>query len=112
MPATDDENWRALSLPHDFVVEGNFSKDAVMSSGYLPYGVGWYRRHFALASSLEGSVFYLDLEGVQTSSMVYLNGALLGLWGYGYTPQRYFLGPGQLLFGGADNVLAIQVDGE
>ena len=109
-PNTDDSAWRTLSLPHDFVVEGNATQSGDMAHGYLPYGVGWYRKHFALPAALAGAVLYLDVEGAQTASAVYLNGALISLWGYGYTPNRIFLNASQLVFGGADNLLAIQVD--
>ena len=33
-PGTNDANWRQLDLPHDFVVEGNFSESADKSHGY------------------------------------------------------------------------------
>jgi beta-galactosidase len=32
-PATNDSAWRQLDLPHDFVLEGNFSKNADPSHG-------------------------------------------------------------------------------
>jgi beta-galactosidase len=43
-----DNNWRKLDLPHDWGVEGKFSKlhPATFSGGALPGGVGWYRKHF------------------------------------------------------------------
>ena len=37
-----------------------------MSQGYLPFGVGYYRKHMVLPASLStSSVFYIDLEGAQ-----------------------------------------------
>ncbi len=38
LPSTNDSSWRSLNLPHDFVVEGNFSQGADMAHGYLPFG--------------------------------------------------------------------------
>jgi len=112
LPATDDSAWRALDLPHDFVVEGNFSKSASTSQGYLPFGVGWYRRHLAIPAGLAASTLWLDVDGAQTDSTVYLNGFLLGpTHSYGYTESRYFIANKSFVnFGGA-NVLAIKVDG-
>ena len=52
---------------------------------------------------------YLDFDGIQTKSEVYLNGHLLGTWGYGYTGSRYFLNSSVLKLGG-DNLLAVKVD--
>ncbi|MDE7474306.1 MAG: hypothetical protein K2M71_01615, partial [Duncaniella sp.] len=38
----DDSSWRELTLPHDWAIEGNFSKDnpAGTGGGALPGGVG------------------------------------------------------------------------
>ena len=108
-PGTDDSTWRSLSLPHDFVVEGTFSPSADKSHGYLPFGAAWYRRHLTIPSSLSGATLYIDLEGAQTKSTVYLNGALLGQHNFGYTPSRYFLNNSQVNFD-KDNVLAVFVD--
>ena len=110
-PGTDDSAWRVVNVPHDFVVEFNFSQSADTSHGFLPYGIGWYRKHFnppvALASA---PTMYLDFEGVQTKSEVWLNGIFLGTWGYGYTGSRYYLNASVVKFG-ADNLLAVRVDG-
>ena len=39
----DDSAWRALHLPHDWSIEGEFSKDnpSTPSGGALPGGIGW-----------------------------------------------------------------------
>lgn len=109
-PGTDDSKWRTVSIPHDFVVEHNFSASGDKSHGYLPYGIGWYRKHFTPPASLQAaSTIYLDLDGVQTSSQVWLNGAALGEWGYGYTGSRYHLNSSQLKWG-EENLLAVRVD--
>lgn len=108
-PGTDDSTWRTVSVPHDFIVEGDFSRTATESAGYLPYGVGWYRKHFSLAAGLNspGASFYVDIDGVGSTSTVWLNGALLGQH-TGFTPVRYWLPPSALVFGGGDNLLAVK----
>lgn len=108
-PGTDDSTWRVVAVPHDFIVEGNFSESAVESAGYLPYGTGWYRRHFALDKALntQGASFYIDFEGVSSTSTVWLNGVFLGSH-TGFTPTRYWLPSTGLVFGGGDNVLAVR----
>jgi hypothetical protein len=108
-PATNDSSWRVLNLPHDFVVEGTFTPTADKGHGYLPYGIGWYRRHFTVPSSAVGSTIWLDFDGVQTTSTVWLNGFLLGNHTSGYTASRYFLNTSILKFGG-DNLLAVKAD--
>lgn len=111
--STDDSSWRLLDLPHDFVVEGNYSKSADMSHGYLPYGVGWYRKHFTLDTTPRPPpsthALWLDLDGVQTASTVWLNNVTLGMHASGYTGQRYWV-PVDALNWGGDNLLAVEAD--
>ena len=82
-----------------------------MSHGYLPYGIGWYRKHFNPPQQLASgpASFWLDFDGMQTASTVWLNGALLGSHASGYTPSRYWLTASQINWSG-DNVLAVKVD--
>jgi beta-galactosidase len=99
-----------VDVPHDFVVEGNFSSSADKSHGYLPYGVGWYRKHFTPPAGLSGAgIAYITFDGVQTSSDVWLNGVHLGSWPYGYTGSRYFVNS-TILHYGEENTLAVRVD--
>ena len=85
-------------MPHDFVVEGNFTRTADVSHGSLPYGVGLYRKRIALPAALAASLVagrqlaFLEFEGAQSRSTVYLNGELLGSHAAGYTPFAFPLG--------------------
>lgn len=109
---TADGAWRALALPHDFVVEGNFSESADAAHGYLPYASAWYRRHVSLPADFSAARLELELQGVATQSVVFLNGVCLGGHKSGYTLQRYVLDNAVLDFGaGSDNVLAVYADG-
>ncbi|HEV8370725.1 MAG TPA: hypothetical protein VGQ39_22435, partial [Pyrinomonadaceae bacterium] len=49
-PSFNDSAWRKLDVPHDWSIEGPFDKDNPTrgSGGFLPSGVGWYRKHFTL----------------------------------------------------------------
>eukprot|EP00755_Sulcionema_specki_P018586 Sspe_Gene.67240::Locus_39698_Transcript_1_1_Confidence_1.000_Length_979::g.67240::m.67240/K01190/lacZ; beta-galactosidase len=104
-PDYNDQSWRTVNVPHDFVVEGTFNKSAVESSGYLPYGVAWYRKHFPRPSTGE-EIAYLTFDGTQAHTAVYLNGVYLGGHASGYTPYRFYVAP--LLKD--ENVLAVLVD--
>eukprot|EP00759_Apiculatamorpha_spiralis_P041426 PhF_6_TR40157/c0_g1_i1/m.59452/K01190/lacZ; beta-galactosidase len=109
-PTTNDTTWRVVNVPHDFVVEGTFTPTASMSHGYLPFGVGWYRKHFQVPAGTKSTdVMWIDLDGVQTISTVWLNGVLLGTHNSGYTPSRYFVNTTLLKLSG-DNVLVIKAD--
>jgi len=111
-PGTDDSAWRVVDVPHDFVVEGNFTPTAIMSHGYLPLGKGWYRKHLTVPAEYksQATVMYLDVDGAQSSSSVYLNGFFVGSHNSGYTAARYFLNASWINFG-SDNLLAVFVDG-
>lgn len=108
-PGTADGTWRTLSLPHDGVVEGNYSQTANGGQGFLPGVLGWYRKHFTADASLKSAVLYLDFDGAQSTSLVYLNGYELGNYSYGYTGFRFQLNNSIINWGG-DNVIAVQVD--
>ena len=45
-PAFNDSEWRKLRLPHDWSIEGQLSPSLASCTGYLPGGIGWYRKHF------------------------------------------------------------------
>ena len=115
--STDDSKWRSVEIPHDFVVEGVFSPSADMVHGYLPFGIGFYRKHLALpgahAGLLAGThIATLVFDGVQTASKTYLDGELLGTHASGYTPFRYVLSAATAarLGSGASVVLAVEAD--
>ncbi len=47
----NDSNWRKLTLPHDFGIEGPFRMDLAGNTGRLPFqGIGWYRKSFKLSN--------------------------------------------------------------
>ncbi len=110
-PAFPDAAWRKLNLPHDWSIEGPYDPQAPSggSGGYLPTGVGWYRKHFKAPLALKGKRVTIRFDGVYMNSDVWLNGHHLGHWPYGYTTFRYDLTP-YLNFGDVTNVIAVRVD--
>ena len=62
----NDQNWRSLDLPHDWSIEGTFSKDhpAGYGGGALPGGMGWYRKTFTLPLSQKGKAVFIAFDGV------------------------------------------------
>src|SRR6266699_5477127 len=110
--AFDDNKWRTLDVPHDWSIEGPFDQKNPSggAGGFLPAGVGWYRKHFTLpASDAERRVF-IDFDGVMANSDVWINGFHLGKRPYGYASFRYEL-TGHLAFGNqTSNVLAVRAD--
>ena len=80
-----DDSWRKLSLPHDWSIESDFSEEFASCTGYLPGGIGWYRKHFKLPETYAGKRVYVRFEGVYRNSDVWLNGKHLGSRPNGYT---------------------------
>jgi len=107
----NDSAWRKLNLPHDWSIEGTFSKDypAGVNGGALPGGIGWYRKSFAMPETEKGKQVFIDFDGVYRNSEVWINGHYLGIRPYGYSSFRYELTP-YLNFGSAKNVIAVKVD--
>ena len=106
----DDAKWRILDLPHDWSIEGTFSREhpASPGGGALPGGVGWYRKTFVVPSSDQGKCFFIDFDGVYWNSSVWINGELLGNRPNGYISFRYDMTP-YIRFG-EENTIAVRVD--
>ena len=108
-PDFDDTRWRTLNLPHDWSIEGEFKEDAITkgAGGYLPTGIGWYRKRFNLLSVDKGQQFWIEFDGVYMNSDVWINGHHLGKHPYGYTSFYHDLTP-FIKKGG--NIIAVRVD--
>jgi beta-galactosidase len=105
----DDAAWRALDLPHDWAIEGDFIRELPGETGKRPYaGVGWYRKHFQVSEKDKGKRVYLDFDGAMAYPTVWLNGRFVGGWTYGYASFRLDLTP--YLKVGGENVLAVRLE--
>lgn len=67
----DDSGWRNLDLPHDWSIEGPFSKDNSSCTGYLPGGIGWYRKAFTIPEKEKGKRVFIYFDGVYNNSEVW-----------------------------------------
>jgi beta-galactosidase len=107
----DESGWRAVDLPHDWSIAGSFDENAPAGGGggYLPTGIGWYRKIFRIPDSLKGKKIAIDFDGVYEDSEVWINGHSLGKRPFGYIGFSYDLTP-YLNFGQQDNVIAVRVD--
>ena len=103
----DDARWQQVVLPHDWSVKGRLSPDNASGTGYLPAGIGWYRKTFD-GKQVSAAQAYLYFEGVYNRSSVWLNGHLLGERPNGYISFMYDLTP--WLNRDGENVLAVRVD--
>ena len=106
----DDSRWRHLNLPHDWAIEGEFSREnsSGPGGGALPGGIGWYRKTFLADKSDAGRCLKIDFDGVYMNSEVFVNGHSLGVRPYGYISFGYDLTP--YIRWGEKNVIAVRVD--
>ena len=105
-PDYDDSRWRPMELPHDWSVESAPSQELASCTGYLPGGIGWYRKQFTMTD--DAARHYIYFEGVYNRSDVYINGHHLGHRPNGYVSFMYDLTP--YLNKGGNNVIAVRVD--
>lgn len=110
-PGFDSSTWRTVDLPHDWSIEGPYDENAPSagSGGYLPTGIGWYRKTFTLPASGAGTRVAIVFDGVYQHSTVWMNGHELGHRPYGYISFHYELTP-YLNFGDTPNELVVRVD--
>lgn len=107
----DDSKWKKLNLPHDWAIEGSFSKDnpSGTGGGALPGGIGWYRKTFETPADMkEGDRLFVDFDGAYMNTSVYVNGKLLGTRPYGYASFSYDIT--DYLNKTGKNVIAVKVD--
>ena len=104
----DHSQWRKLDLPHDWSVESVGSPSLASCTGYLPGGIGWYRKELDIPVGEKGNRVYIYFEGVYNNSEVFINGKWIGKRPNGYMSFMYDLTP-YVNFGGR-NVLAVRVD--
>src|SRR5581483_2139678 len=113
-PAADDSRWPAIALPHTWSVYETtrdvhpFIEHATeREDSYWWYGWGWYRKHFSISRRFGQKLVFLEFDGVQKVSFVYVNGHLAGEHKGGYT--SFCVDVTKWIHFGEDNVIAVQV---
>ncbi|MEI9945345.1 MAG: beta-galactosidase GalA [Chitinophagaceae bacterium] len=114
----NDSSWRTLSIPHDWAVElpfVNVQSNDVESHGYKPVGglfpetsIGWYRKHFTVASADSGTRFQIQFDGIFRNANIWLNGFFVGNNLSGYIDASYDVT--DFVRFDRDNVLVVRVD--
>ncbi|MEE1803726.1 glycoside hydrolase family 2 TIM barrel-domain containing protein [Streptomyces sp. JV176] len=110
-PGHDDSGWRTVAVPHDWSIELTPTTESGTRShtGFLPGGLGWYRRSFTLPRESAGRRISVEFDGVYMDSSVYCNGQLVGEHPYGYTGFALDLTDLLHTDGSTPNVLAVKV---
>lgn len=122
----DDSMWRTVTVPHDFVIEGDYTQKKTQNGdmqkipemesmdsrhfagGSLEGGIAWYRKHFAVPKEWEEKRIYIHFDGVYRDSTVYLNEYYIGRYESGYTGFYYDIT--DFVNMGGENLLAVRVD--
>jgi beta-galactosidase len=108
-PDYDDHGWRAVTLPHDYSIEGPIerSNPSGPAGGFFPGGVAWYRTTLDVPKPRDGRERFIVFDGVMANSDVWINGEHLGRRPGGYVSFVYdlttHLKPGR-------NVIAVRTD--
>jgi beta-galactosidase len=102
--AFDDAAWPLLNLPHTWNAEDGQDGPAT------PYyrGIGWYRKHYTVPSELAGRTLYLQFDGSNIITDVYVNEELVGTHLGGFATFRFDVTRSVKI--GADNVIAVRVN--
>ncbi len=111
----DASGWKTVNLPHDWVVDLPFSKEASHSHGYKQVGykypetsVGWYRKTFTIPSDDYGKHLWLQFDGIFRNSQIWVNGFYLGHEPSGYATQTYDIS--EYLNYGGENLVCVRAD--
>lgn len=104
----DDSKWQSVNVPHDWSVKGQLSPTLASCTGFLPGGIGWYRKSINIPQAKTGEKVYLYFEGVYNRSEVFLNGHSLGKRPNGYISFAYDATP--YVKYGAENIISVRVD--
>ncbi len=109
-PAFNDKKWESVDLPHDWSIEGPFSKDnpAFSRGAWLPTGKCAYRKSFVVSEADRDQRFEIYFDGAYRNSEVYINGKFLGMRPMGYIAFHYDITP-HLKFG-EKNVITVKLD--
>jgi beta-galactosidase len=99
----NDASWTSLSLPHTW---NNLDGQDGGNNYYR--GVGWYRKHYTVPAGYAGRRLFLQFDGANIVTDVYLNGTSLGQHKGGFAAFRFDVT--SLAVIGGDNVIAVKVN--
>jgi hypothetical protein len=104
----DISQWEKVTLPHDWSILQTASPQYAACTGFLPGGIGWYRKDFTIPADKKGENVYIYFEGVYNNSEVFINGKWLGIRPNGYISFMYDMTP-YIKFG-ETNSIAVRVN--
>ena len=106
-----DEDWRKVTIPHDWSVEYPKREEYSSGTGYVIGGTAWYRKTFRIEGEKKKGRTFLCFDGIYKNSQVWINGYYLGKRPNGYVSFRYDV-TDFLVYNNEENVIAVKVTHE
>jgi hypothetical protein len=104
-PSYDDSSWQSVNVPHAPVI----TPLRVQWPGPGTEETNWYRKHFMLDSAFQNNKIFIEFEGADQTTDVWINDTYL-LTHYGaYLPFTVDI-TDHVTFSGMENVIAVKVD--
>lgn len=109
-PDFDDSAWESVNLPHTWnAIDGADGWSGADEGGEHYYrGLGGYRKKFILPGSSDSKRVYIEFEGANIVTEVFINGAAAGRHEGGYAAFRFDIT--KFLNTGSENVIAVKVN--
>lgn len=99
-------SWQTVDLPHDWSVRQKLDPENASSMGYLPGGIGWYKKEVVIPAS--NKKVYIYFEGVYNRSEVFVNGQSVAKRPNGYISFMYDITP--FIKAGKPNEILVKAD--
>ncbi|RBW70064.1 glycoside hydrolase family 2 protein [Bacillus taeanensis] len=98
----NDENWENVNVPHTWnAIDG--------ANGFDFYkGACWYRKEFSIDTLEQGNKVFIEFQGSNSVTDVYVNGQHMGQHRGGYSTFRFDIS--DVVEIGAKNTLSVKVD--
>ncbi|WP_228853011.1 sugar-binding domain-containing protein [Aegicerativicinus sediminis] len=104
----DVSDWETVDVPYDWSIKGQLDSTLASCTGYLPGGIGWFRKTIEIPLDKSKEKVYLYFEGVYNRSEVFVNGESIGARPNGYMSFAFDATP-YVKFG-EENTIAVRVD--
>ncbi len=110
VPDFDDSAWESINLPHTWnAIDGADGWSGADEGGEHYYrGLGGYRKKFTLPEISDSKRIYIEFEGANTVTEVFVNGASAGRHEGGYAAFRFDIT--EFLKRGSENIITVKVN--
>lgn len=111
----NDSTWVSVTIPHDWVTNLSYARNASHSHGYKTVGykfpetsVGWYRKNISIPKEDLGKHIAIQFDGIFRNAQVWFNGFYMGTEPSGYATQVYDVT--EYVNYGGENLICVRAD--